>query len=365
METTGAAATPPEPAGASSPTQDRSEDVAAEAQENLCEVCHATASKYKCPGCLCKTCSLPCSREHKTLTGCDGKRNRTVYVPMSEYNEDNMMSDYCLLEEIARVTDNAVRDQAGAVLRPRLPFRYQLMLKGAKSRRMFIRFLSAGMRRHESNLSKFNTRFNSFSWTIEWLFVDCDHRIIQHRVRETSTFADLLKQHLGESGKDNALQRYKLKLYCEAGLENLRIFMRRVDVPANTPQFYLADASLTVQQFLTGKHLIEYPTLLVYASSLAVPGTIVSGEPSPAPGGYVLDRWASVVNGADQPLEDTDEAAEEGELDESEGEQATVDTDHNGTTEPVAGADAGSAVELDPQGLSRALMSDLGAHACE
>jgi len=37
-----------------------------------CEVCHEETSKYKCPQCLVKYCSLPCFRQHKGV--CEDKQ---------------------------------------------------------------------------------------------------------------------------------------------------------------------------------------------------------------------------------------------------------------------------------------------------
>jgi hypothetical protein len=36
--------------------------------------------------------------DHKERTGCTGKRNRAAYVPLDEYSECHMASDFRLLE---------------------------------------------------------------------------------------------------------------------------------------------------------------------------------------------------------------------------------------------------------------------------
>jgi len=45
-----------------------------------CEVCHEIVSKYKCPQCLLKYCSLPCYRQHKgaCITLDDGLTSRNI-----------------------------------------------------------------------------------------------------------------------------------------------------------------------------------------------------------------------------------------------------------------------------------------------
>lgn len=77
--------------------------------ENECQVCHQAVFKYKCPGCAARTCSLACCNEHKTSTGCSGRRDRLAFVAMKDFSDSNLLSDYRLLEEIQTADDNARR----------------------------------------------------------------------------------------------------------------------------------------------------------------------------------------------------------------------------------------------------------------
>ncbi|KAF9534931.1 hypothetical protein CPB83DRAFT_843172 [Crepidotus variabilis] len=76
--------------------------VASSSTQLLCGSCNLLPAKYTCPGCRIRTCSLPCSKRHKENTGCTGKRNRAVYVPMNEYTYGRMVDDYAYLEEVGR-----------------------------------------------------------------------------------------------------------------------------------------------------------------------------------------------------------------------------------------------------------------------
>lgn len=58
----------------------------------LCEECKLKESKYKCPGCSFRSCSLPCVKAHKERTGCMGKRNRTQFVPLSQFDDNQLLS---------------------------------------------------------------------------------------------------------------------------------------------------------------------------------------------------------------------------------------------------------------------------------
>ena len=70
----------------------------------LCQMCLLAPSKYKCPRCDMRTCSLACVNTHKEpkegRTGCNGKRDRLKYVSLAEFDDRTLLSDYQLLEEV-------------------------------------------------------------------------------------------------------------------------------------------------------------------------------------------------------------------------------------------------------------------------
>ena len=91
-----------------SPTSD---DGAPKASDPLlmCSVCEKVVRKYCCPGCGIMTCSLLCVQQHKRSTGCNGRRDRTAFTPMSAYTEKNLRSDFHFLEDAALGVDRAKR----------------------------------------------------------------------------------------------------------------------------------------------------------------------------------------------------------------------------------------------------------------
>ena len=59
---------------------------------NICEMCELKEYKYCCPGCLIRTCSLECCNKHKINLGCNGKRNRTGFVALNQFDDNKMKS---------------------------------------------------------------------------------------------------------------------------------------------------------------------------------------------------------------------------------------------------------------------------------
>ncbi|KIO30946.1 hypothetical protein M407DRAFT_20070 [Tulasnella calospora MUT 4182] len=68
----------------------------------ICAHCKLHPSKYTCPRCSFKSCSLPCSTTHKVLYNCSGVRDPVSYVPMNRYGWGTLMNDYTYLEGVGR-----------------------------------------------------------------------------------------------------------------------------------------------------------------------------------------------------------------------------------------------------------------------
>ena len=140
---------------------------------NLCAVCNKEESKYTCPRCSIRTCSLPCSTAHKAATSCSGVRDKAKYVPLNQYNWGKMADDYTFLEQVGRQVETWGRDitSKGLDTEPR-NFRGEGAHKRKKlnhSKKDFLRYqlglrdinmdmLSSGMERNKSNKSFWDSR---------------------------------------------------------------------------------------------------------------------------------------------------------------------------------------------------------------
>ncbi|KAJ1726445.1 Box C/D snoRNA accumulation [Coemansia biformis] len=155
-----------------------------------CGLCGESRAKYKCPGCLVRTCSLACSRGHKEKADCSGQRDRTGFVRQADYDANTMMSDYGLLQELAR--DHALlrRDaeqhgiaatgqRARAAQAPsrdsmdeppavQLNRAQRTTVACAKEKRQVtIRYMSPGIKRHQLNRTIWQSSSSRLVWTIE------------------------------------------------------------------------------------------------------------------------------------------------------------------------------------------------------
>lgn len=58
----------------------------------ICCMCNSETIKYRCPGCGLRSCSLTCVKEHKDVFECDGKRDRTPFIRMNNFDQQAFIS---------------------------------------------------------------------------------------------------------------------------------------------------------------------------------------------------------------------------------------------------------------------------------
>ena len=63
-----------------------------------------------------RTCSLKCCLEHKSRTGCNGKRDRTAFCSLARFTDAQLASDFHFLEDVLKCGERAgrfVREEMG------------------------------------------------------------------------------------------------------------------------------------------------------------------------------------------------------------------------------------------------------------
>ncbi|QQP56354.1 Box C/D snoRNA protein 1like [Caligus rogercresseyi] len=58
--------------------------------DRKCGTCKIQDSKYTCPGCGIRSCSLECVKSHKSgIDACDGVRKKSTYIPLERFTDDD------------------------------------------------------------------------------------------------------------------------------------------------------------------------------------------------------------------------------------------------------------------------------------
>ncbi|KAF7842948.1 Box C/D snoRNA protein 1 [Senna tora] len=226
-----------------------------------CEECKSNPSIYKCPGCSIRSCSLPCVKAHKQRTGCTGKRNQTQFVPISQFDDNLLLSDYNLLEDMKRVAESAHRMRTKFGTYFHLPFHLKSLRNAAGSRRTKLLFLPGGMSKREKNQSRYNYRKKLISWTIEWRFHSTDIVLHDHGVNENTSLCTILEKHL-KPGPWN----HQLRKFCEDQLDCLKLFIRKYPKGPKSP-FKELDMKAPIRQQLANVVVLEFPVIHVFLPS--------------------------------------------------------------------------------------------------
>ena len=72
-------------------------------------MCTKAEYKYKCPRCLILTCSLNCSKEHKTQLNCSGVKDHvsSLNIRMNDFSLGNMRKDLRFLDDAIALSNTA------------------------------------------------------------------------------------------------------------------------------------------------------------------------------------------------------------------------------------------------------------------
>ncbi|XP_058087657.1 uncharacterized protein LOC131234735 [Magnolia sinica] len=232
-------------------------------KSSLCQECSQNPSKYTCPGCSLRTCSLPCVKSHKQRTSCTGKRLRTAFIPLSQFDDNLLISDYNFLEETKRAAESAQRMRDGLFGNYgfRLPIRLKLLRNAAGRRKTRLLVLPSGMEKREKNRSIFHQRKKSIFWTIEWRFHSTDVVLIDHGVDEHEHLVPVIEKHLKPGPWNN-----QLKPFCKEPLDSLKFFIQKNPKGLKSP-FRELNIKDPISLQLAGVVIIEFPVIHVFLPS--------------------------------------------------------------------------------------------------
>ncbi|KAF2189472.1 hypothetical protein K469DRAFT_658334 [Zopfia rhizophila CBS 207.26] len=176
---------------------------------DLCSICNNNKSKYRCPGCAARTCSLPCYKRHQQWVQCTGKRDPTKYVKKSQLaTPAGVDHDFNFITSIERGLDRAERDVNARGLAATNEVRTRPR-KGQVTDRHFeavgVKVIRApkGLSRQKENTTHRNSKGNIW-WTIEWI-----HQDKTRTVSETSSKSAVALAYDSIIGEDKLTKKRK------------------------------------------------------------------------------------------------------------------------------------------------------------
>lgn len=253
----------------------------------LCQECKKVEWKYKCPRCELRSCGLACVKAHKARTECSGKRDRTGFVPLAQFCDNVLVSDYNLLEEMLRQTESAKRARAplGAPKNKMHPA-MQTLQHQAKIRDTTLVYWPHGMSKRKSNSTFFDRKRKCIFWRVEWNFEGTDVRIVNSRVDENSTFKSVIEKHF-ESRADNVAMITELRHFCRREIAEVKLYFQKEPCEGNSKVFYELNVEDTVCSQLAHKTVYEFPVIHVALNPDPIKFPVVVTKPlsiaTPAP----------------------------------------------------------------------------------
>ncbi|EIE21382.1 hypothetical protein COCSUDRAFT_48085 [Coccomyxa subellipsoidea C-169] len=204
-----------------------------------------------------------------TTAGCSGKRQRTEFVPLSEFDERDLISDYNFLEEAAQLADSAQRSRQrlSSAQGPDIAAVRQLQHQ-ARLRNMDWRAAPPGSEARQLNGSCYDAHKRRLMWRVTWRFDGADYSATDEKLDEQTKLADALAQHL-KLAPGQAQRHALLKQYAEAGPQQLTMLLKQEGRPAGSSgeAYHRLMPNHTLRLALAQKTVIEHPVILLVLPS--------------------------------------------------------------------------------------------------
>ncbi|KAH9977879.1 hypothetical protein BGW80DRAFT_1538715 [Lactifluus volemus] len=242
-----------------------------------CATCSSRVAVYTCPRCETRTCSLPCSVEHKKCTGCSGVRDKAKFVPMNRYTHGTMMDDYVLLEDVGRRVNEWGREIARGDYGSSLPsrggsrggkFRPQgkapeVACPGKSGIDIEVDLLPVGMQRQMLNHSTWDPKKRTAFLTVEYNIhppygqdaspndTKRPYTLLTHRNNFETPLRDLFQSQISQrtTGKNRA---------------DLPTWVKTVALPHPDFGYIKLDGGCKLSTLLRNKQFVEFPTIEVW-----------------------------------------------------------------------------------------------------
>lgn len=229
-----------------------------------CEICNDVDYKYTCPGCNLKTCSVKCCKEHKILKNCNGVRDKTKYIKLTEFSEKELLSDYTFLEEQSRLIDSTKRDTLLANNKRRegdvTPSMDYLRKLAFQKYSIYLKFMPKNSTKRLNNKTRFDKLNKTISWYLEFDINNSGNIIsFDELVDPELTLNDVLNKFYNKNELKLIQIDESFKNYNNNNNFNLLFEIR--DFKLKEKYFIKFDLNKSLNDNLNKKHLIEYPIL--------------------------------------------------------------------------------------------------------
>lgn len=186
----------------------------------------------------------------------------------------DFMNDYYFLEEATRFT-REIKCNQNVKNNSRLNLRTLKLRKEAFKRNVQLYYLNNGFLRRKQNQSVYKAQEQAIYWFVELVFTNANVTI-RKKFSENTKVQDMLKVFLDNSSNE---QRDKqLEFYRAEGINKLRVMLKAEGLKCNKTRYFEMNLKKTLKANLSGKVIIEYPTLHVLMPHSADDFDVISSD---------------------------------------------------------------------------------------
>lgn len=232
---------------------------------NLCALCHIEQPKYRCPACDTRTCSLICSKKHRDQANCPGSSlDPAKFISSEKLKSDSrfLNKDYDFLQSLDRRVSLGKSDLTKTISKFNARQQISKFRNSKNSKKSVIRNgvtvinLPLGMHRAMVNKSGWNKKRNNFYWTIEWMLKTPDINEWKSKVSRHQESLTLKEAVMSVLSTEKIMT------------ESFKVYLKGINSPANKVSLIHLDCDQSVAHNLTGKSVIEFPTIYVCTDEL-------------------------------------------------------------------------------------------------
>ena len=247
-------------------------------EKGVCEICKDNEFKYKCPGCLKKSCSLKCVNFHKEKFKCNGKKPKFSSKHIKQFEEKELYQDLRYMTEMINDTNRANKTLFNLTeadqkrLKEKKQKNFKKLCK--KFRNVNLELCPTVLTRFNENKSYCDSKQRKFYWTVKFNFFDRDKFISLIKSTPFDDSIHKLHQILSTCLDDKINLSLDLMVFLKdnniCDWNRLIILFKLQDrssknevITINNIKYEECDKTLLLKDFLGGKTIYEYPEFYV------------------------------------------------------------------------------------------------------
>ena len=172
----------------------------------------------------------------------------------------DFMNDYYFLEEATRFTKD-LKSNTKIRNSNKLHLRFVKLKKEVMNRNIKLYFLNNGLTKRKRNQSVFKAKENSIYWFVEMIFPNANNLTMFRKISDHTKVAEIVESVITTEASEQQIKQ--LEFYRAEGVNKLRVLLKAEGLKNSKNRYHELNLKKSLKANLSGKVVIEYPTLFV------------------------------------------------------------------------------------------------------